>query len=166
MRMGIGRRRVGNHTANRLNRIAAICQCVRPSGRILARRTMPALTTTRSQKRDTQCSPTVLGHLLHSFIYNLITDGVGIASLWWMNGQPDSWTPGQMESSCSLARHWGHTVRRKSLCPACQPASLPASFGETLYGPLEMQFLPLSFLSYFCGLYGVCQIEGHNSQFN
>lgn len=46
------------------------------------------------------------------------------------------------------------------------PASLQASFGETLYGPLEMQFLPLSFLSYFCGLYGVCQIEGHNSQFN
>lgn len=79
--MGIGRGRVGNHTANRLNRIAAICQCVRPSGRILARRTVPALTTTRSQKRDTQCSPTVLDHLLHSFIYNLITDGVGIASL-------------------------------------------------------------------------------------
>lgn len=94
------------------------------SGRILARRTVPALTTTRSQKRDTQCSQLFSGHLLHSFIYNLITDGVGIASLWWMNGQLDSWTVGQMESSCSLARHWGHTVRRKSLCPACQPASL------------------------------------------
>lgn len=84
--MGIGRRRVGNHTANRLNRIAAICQCVY---RAVCLSVWPHTCAPHCASLDDNSFaetrhtvlPTVLGHLLHSFIFNLITDGVGIASL-------------------------------------------------------------------------------------
>lgn len=122
--MGIGAKSWQSYRKSIKSHCCAICR----SGRILAHRTVPALTTTRPQRCDAVL-PTVLGHLLHSFIYNLITDGVGIASLWWMKGQLDSGTDGVIASlGClSCTGHWGHTVHRKSLCPTCLPACLSVS---------------------------------------
>jgi len=80
----------------------------------------------------------------------------------WMDGWMDAWMDVWMTAWIDglLGRRYIGTLgHRKTLCsPRCQ-----------LYWPLELQFplfRPTTSDSYFCGLYGVCQIEGHNSQFN
>jgi len=120
---------VGNHTPNRLNCICLLCSCwcsviylfAYLCGALFCQ--LPWRQTVHTPTSDTiptsTQTQTVLCHLLHSFIYNLITAGVGIASLlmdgWlddWMDGWMDDWMDGWLHEQmvCWADAALGHLV--------------------------------------------------------